>query len=491
MNSRAEGEVTKAASKAALELSPGYRPREPLPAGERSARLVIPKALSPNRLGNWLFIRGRRGTISAVFAVGMTSFFGMVGLGTEVGSWYLGKRHGQNAADGAAMAGALMLNALGATCSPSAPSSITTAATSEAANNGISSGVTVNCPPLSGNYKGNASAVEVIIAQSPTPVLAALFVSSVSIGNRAVAQVQANGRACILGINHANADGTDLISGSAYVDAPDCALVANGTDSQAIDVQDSGATVKAYSLISSGGCSGCTGSNVTLTRAYQAYQPPTPDPFAAIQQLALPTFSGANCASSPVPYETAGQAFCNGTLKVNNGSKIPVNLTPGTYFFYNSSLDMEGGTLECTTCTPGGAGVTLIFTGSSAANIGTIKITGNATVNLNAPYTNAYNSAFNGVLLYMDARALESSGCGNAPAIINGSVGSVFTGALYLPSVNICYSGNMTSGQTLATNCFAVVANDIHFTGNSGLSVDGCPQDGVPYPQTQGAVMTE
>ena len=59
------------------------------------------------RLG-WLpaLLADRRGVTAFTFAVTFLVFLGMVGLATEVGSWYVGWIQAQNAADAAALAGA-------------------------------------------------------------------------------------------------------------------------------------------------------------------------------------------------------------------------------------------------------------------------------------------------------------------------------------------------------------------------------------------------
>jgi hypothetical protein len=55
-------------------------------------------------------IRDRQGATMVVFALAGTAVIGMVGLGTEGGSWYLSRRDAQNAADAAAYAGAARLS---------------------------------------------------------------------------------------------------------------------------------------------------------------------------------------------------------------------------------------------------------------------------------------------------------------------------------------------------------------------------------------------
>jgi Flp pilus assembly protein TadG len=445
-----------------------------------------------------LAVRDRRGALAMTLVISMPTLIGLIGLGTEVGGWYVGKRHGQNAADGAAMAGALML--AGGSNSAAAK----TAAREEATNNGFTTGgavtVTANNP-----YSGNNSAVEVIIAQTQNPVFGGLFISGMTIRNRAVAKATGSGFACSLAVTNAGGPGDVSLQGSTSISMPNCDIAADGTDPSAISIQGS-ASLTAYTLTSSGGCSGCSGAGATLSRPASAYQPPTPDPYLPIQSITMPTFSGSSCLSLPTvsgtvsltPWDTNGhKAYCgsgggsNRTLTVSNGNTL--NFAPGTYFFYNASLSFQGGTIQCPTCAAGGAGVTIIMTGSPANQIGSININGNATVTLNAPYTNSYNSAFNGVLFYTDYRAQPNngSGCGSAPVSINGGANSVFTGAMYFPSVNACFAGNMTAGGASASTCSVLVAGSITFTGNSAMNVSGCNADGVSVPTPQTVALVE
>src|SRR5260221_10471598 len=52
-------------------------------------------------------LRDRRGVSTLMFAAASALFLGVAGFGMEVSAWYLERRHGQNAADAAAIAGVL------------------------------------------------------------------------------------------------------------------------------------------------------------------------------------------------------------------------------------------------------------------------------------------------------------------------------------------------------------------------------------------------
>src|SRR5215207_10107209 len=128
-------------------------------------------------------IKSERGQALIIFALAAIGLFGIVGLAIDGSAKFSDNRHAQNAADTAALAGALAkANALmdpsnsttPAECPPPIgvlPSDVCaeviTAALNLADENGYdnstSKQVDVYSPPISGYYTGNASYVQVII----------------------------------------------------------------------------------------------------------------------------------------------------------------------------------------------------------------------------------------------------------------------------------------------------------------------------------------
>src|SRR5579864_5872726 len=158
-------------------------------------------------------VRDRRGVTSLFVAVSMTTLVGLIGMGTEVGGWYLEKRHGQNAADAAAWAGAAML-AYGQSFSAAK-----TAATNEATKNGFTKGgnITVTVNP----YQNNNSAVEVIVSQTQPTLLAGAFIPTVTVNNRAaVGPGASGGNNCVLALG----SGGLQMGGNSTDTAPACGL---------------------------------------------------------------------------------------------------------------------------------------------------------------------------------------------------------------------------------------------------------------------------
>jgi Flp pilus assembly protein TadG len=445
-----------------------------------------------SRLGAAL--RDRRGATAVVFALAGTAVIGMVGLGTEGGTWYLTRRDAQNAADTAAYAGAVRLTssqtALALTLA-SARTQAIAAATDTATQNSFTTGtssttVTVNTPPVAPSaYAGNSTAVQVIIQRTRPRLLSGLFLSTdpVIIAS-GVASVLSQGPACMLAGVPSGGSGLS-IGGSASVNAGSCILGSNSTASNGINIFGS-ATVSAGSLNSAGGCSGC--ASATLATPYTAYGPPTTNPFAYLD---------TKLATTPMPstcYTVAGLNNGNGSISVNplalspqanksicafhaSGNGQVIHFTPGTYYFYNTNFTIDGGvTVDCLLCV-GGKGVTLVFSGSPASKIGGPVIAANANVTLTAPSKNFGDNpatatlyddrAYDGILFFRDPNATSNSG--NAQVSISGGANTVLTGGMYFPNSNITYQGNSTTSQ-----CSVVVAGGITLTGNTGVNVSNC-----------------
>jgi Flp pilus assembly protein TadG len=441
----------------------------------------------PSRIRSAL--RDRRGATAVLFGIAATAVLGIVGLGTEGGTWYLTRRNAQNAADAAAYAGAVRLSFTQADLGISLANAQTqarAAAVDTATQNNFTTGtsgttVTAVTPPVAPSaFAGNVTAVQVTVQRTRPRLLSGLFLASDPvIIARGVASLLSEGPACLL----AQSGGLS-IGGNASVNAGWCTLASNDTASDGIKIFGS-ASVTAGSLTSAGGCSGC--ASATLTTPYSAYAPPTTNPLAYLDSKVLPTFSSSTCYSvtglnnsngqisvspltlSPQP----GKAIC--ALHATSNSQV-IHFTPGTYYFYDTNFTIDGGTVDCPTCT-GGAGVTLVFTGSPASKIGGPVIAANATVTLTAPSKNFGDNPataaahddrdYDGILFFRDPRATSNSG--NAQVKINGGANTVLTGAMYFPNSSISYSGNSSTSQ-----CSILVAGTISLTGNTGVNVSNC-----------------
>src|SRR3954453_20272875 len=136
---------------------------------------------------SWKRLRGdRRGATAVLFGISAVVVVGMVGLGTEGGSWYVTRRDAQNAADTAAYAGAARLSLaqsiLGLNLTQGRAQATTTAqdaATRDDFTTGASStAVTVDSPPATGANTANLTAVQVTVSRTRPRLISGLFLGA-------------------------------------------------------------------------------------------------------------------------------------------------------------------------------------------------------------------------------------------------------------------------------------------------------------------------
>jgi hypothetical protein len=424
-----------------------------------------------------------------MFVASASGFLGMAGFGMEVSTWYLELRHGQNAADAAAIAGVLQL-----TQSSSDYTGAHTAGSNVATDNGYTSGsnnATVTIEPgtysggsfsaASGSCSPSCNAVRATINRAEPRSFSALILGrgSTNVREVATAVLGAVGPACSLALG-----GGLGFSGSASVTGTNCSLASNKSGSQSISFNGAGAnkTQANAILVGAGGCTQSGSGSPCTQPGNLMYQPPTLDPYQALQtdSSAIPSAVNAtNCKSSTTatsPYVISSRVFCVGSDLVVNNSSGTVTLTPGTYFFYNSSIKTSGGSLTC-------AGCTIIFTGT-ATKLGQLSING-GTVNMSAAFTSAYaDTNYNGILFYMDARYAEqkAQSCGSVQVSIQGSPTITLNGGMYFPNASVCVTGNAFS---TSESCLSLVAWSVYYNGNATENLSGCSNTGTKTAQVR------
>ena len=466
---------------------------------------------------------GKAGISTVFFAVSATALLTMGALATEVGVWYMSLRTSRNAADAGAMAAATVHARIGETPALRAGAQVAEA-------NGYahgSNGTTVTVTRLNdGTYANTTGIYEVVITRSQFAALTRLVTNiTPTVRVRAVAGTLNEGDACVLalGVSNGSITSTGLdLSGNATLDAPTCVFASNKPGSDSIEVIGGASDINLLSLQAAGGCSNCGNSNVTLTSPYRTNSPPVRDPYASLQGFNQPTsrtgsgsnqqiacFNDANTGdffttgsgrhavttnprtvtpTTRVSGRDLPTAFCGGpsdsttaTWNVNNNESLV--FTPGVYYFFNSSLAVNGtGSVTCPTCTATN-GVTLVFTGASGERVGTMTVNGSATFQLSAGSTQVNpldtSESYAGVLVYRDDLATcngTGSGCGGSwsRTDINGNERSFFNGAVYMPTTDIQFTGNATVGST---TCNVIIGNSVSFGGNVGY--EGCSAIGT------------
>lgn len=383
-------------------------------------------------------IRDESGQALIIVALSMTCLLGFVAMATDVGALLHDRRELQVAADSAAIAGALSYNYGGAT----------TAADKASANNGFTNGkngvnITVNTPPLQGEYAGAKGYVEIIIQQSEQTTFMGLFGhGKMTVGARAVAgATHTPGAGCIYTIG---ATGSDfLVNGNANIQSPQCGLEDDSSSSNALLVNGN-ITMDMGSIGVVGGYS--KNGNITVTPTPVTGIIPYSDPLSYLPGYTC-TASSCTSGSTTIP--------CVADPNINS-PKNPVNLAPGCYdgltLNGNYTLNMNGtyvinggnGFLANGNGTISGTGVTIYM-----AN-GGVTVNGNTALNLAAPTSGTYN----GILF-------AQSSTNSSPATINGNASTNIQGIMYFPDANLTINGN--SSTTMYTD---FISQSLTLNGN-------------------------
>jgi hypothetical protein len=331
----------------------------------------------------------------------------------------------QTAADSAAIAGAIQ--------EAYASSGVTSAARAASAANGfthdgVSTNVTVNVPPATGNYTLNASAVEVIVEKTQPSFFSQFFGrSSQNVSARAVAIPSNANAACIIALDTV---GPSITFNGATISMPTCGIMSNGKL-----LWHQGSVDAAYIGV------GTALANDTInSTAFPHAQPmeavPVEDPCPTLPGCAYlkanPPTTGT-CMSQttfngPVIALAAGR-YCNQVL-LNNPTAVTFNA--GVYDFENGMTLNGGGTPTFT-----GTNVTFYIKG------GNWILNGSPSVNLSAPTSG--NTA--GILIFQPSANTTQFhiNSGSSPGTGN------YNGVLYFPSTEMIIDGKYVNwGLTIA-----------------------------------------
>lgn len=401
----------------------------------------------PSRLcgvcGSWA--RDQRGSISVLTALSLTILVGFAGLAVDVSLWLRAKNDVQGAADAAA-------NSVAAAAAVGNPSGrIAAEANAAAAANGFQSGIngvtiTVNNPPGSGSYSGNANAYEVIISAPQQLYLASALpgVTAPTVRGRAVALLNKTtiGPTCILGLSPLPSNVDVTFNGNTSVVANACDVDADSPSSNSINT-NGGGTVHAANVRTAGGVSG---GNIFVTGQIYTHTSSIADPYAGRTLPSTPSFSSPNNWSGTIHNPNGVMAF-NGDVSVSGNT----TLDPGIYIISNGSLSMQAQNSLT------GTGVTIILTSPSpSSDNGTFSFTGQGALNITAPSTGPTA----GIALWADSRLPN-----NQDKFAGGSTGNI-VGAIYLPSHDVKYAGNSST----TSKCMQLIAFNIVFTGTSSFN---------------------
>jgi Flp pilus assembly protein TadG len=394
------------------------------------------------------FIRDERGQASILIGMCIASLCGMAALSVDVGMLFRAKRVTQNAADAAAIAGAMEMPY----------NDWNTAAKAASAQNGMTDGVN----GVTVAVTNASSKIQVVVTRSaPTYFMKAFHLNSMNVSARAVAAL-GPGSGCIFTLNQS---GVDVgLSGQGSLSMPDCGVVIDSSSAKGLSLTG-GATISAKYIGIVGNYSDSSNSPNSMVPMPVTGITPVPNPLGFV---APPTFSYSSCVADPHPNPsgsqtvTVGPSVPGGTVCYNgltvSGSGT-VNFTPGTYVINGGFSSSGSATIQETvtslptttqpTIGPCPCGETFYL----APPNGALSITGSGAVNLSAPTTGAYN----GILFYQDPNDTNSMK-------FAGSSGSTIAGVVYAPSASLSLSG--ASGAVFYMN---MVVNTLSISGNNTL----------------------
>jgi hypothetical protein len=435
-------------------------------------------------------LRCRRGSAAFATVVALVPLIGVIALGGEAGSWYVTKQHAQNAADSAAMSGALTIaiqNVAVSTISDSQTydyrgkefaaqnafcnAGDTSYPGSQCVTNlptGISQTVqidrgTYDAASKSWTTAASGQFVRATVSQQQRAYLAAVLgLSTVNIGAQAIAQVIDNPKdLCVLGLGRSPSSQSPLtLSGGGTFSGNGCGLMSNDTVKYASTPTFNGPGWAVDAV------NGCKAGNCDPGVPYNYNMLPATNPLQVLDTESFNTRTGntkpcsGNCGTVTLNPNSTG---AYGNLTVTTGDNVTFN--PGTYFFYNAAIKINGGTVT-------GTNVNIVLLGDSS-----LSITG-GTVNLSANMNNTQYPDLSGVLI--DDQAPNKS---NNAVNINGNGTVALGGAMYFPNVDVTWNGTSANTTAGATTCAEVIANTLDLGGNAYISTQNCVPSTIGHPQ--------
>jgi len=377
--------------------------------------------------------RSESGQALVLLALSFIVLLAFAGLAIDGGILYTERRRAQNAADAAAMAGALgILNEWDPVV----------AAYARAADNGYDNDqadnwVEVYRPPIEGPNAGDWNYIMVRIRGTVTPVFAH-FVYDGALENTVTAMARAkpptsapllDGQALVglaphgcsvvwsHGSNMSSIEGSGIFVNS---DDPDCALVANGGNQLMV----TGGEIRVV-----GGWE--IGNNSTIS----------PTPLSGALPVRAPQIEPPTCSQDAV--------VDNATFTVSPGNVSSLDfmngdwtLEPGIYCVTNG-FRINGGSVT---------GTDVMFYVESGA----VSWSGSATIRLDAPDS----GEFAGMLVYQDEANTDRM-------TVNGGSGSSFTGTIFVPGAEIQVNG--TGGADGFHS--QLIGNKVDLSGTADLRV--------------------
>jgi len=395
------------------------------------------------------FARDEGGQAVVLFAALALGLISMIGLAIDAGLLYSARRAAQDAADAAAIAGAIVMRQEGDL------EDIVAAARDDAARNGYSgSDVTIEYPPLTGAHAGNILYIRVTLA---THARGAILPGPREITVSAVGTIDTTAPPPAIwasGGRRKNDPALEAAQGSTISVTGSDVVIASKSKAAAKVDRDSTVTVASPNeILVVGGTSGDG-----FTPAPQKVGKVEPDPFAGFPKPSVDGLPVQACCDTVL----RPGVYPDGLTKLPHGT---VTMQPGIYILKGRGLDVG----DHTTLT--GAGVFIYLTDKDypfakkqdkQRQCGDVNISGE--IHLTAPTSGPYQ----GMTLYEDPR------CKNMQIELKKSTALDITGAIYLPTAALVVN------DTALTLTSAVVVQSITAEHGASVSVQLDPLRAAP-----------
>ncbi|MGH7210152.1 MAG: pilus assembly protein TadG-related protein, partial [Acetobacteraceae bacterium] len=240
--------------------------------------------------------RDRSGAIALTAALLSTVLLGFAALAIDVSSWESTKGRMQGTADEAALSAGVAFQA---------GQNLTLEAHAIAAGAGFVNGqsgavVTVNQPPLSGNYTADKTAIEVVISEPATATFSQLFLQSPPTVSARAVVAQTGAGACVIVL--ATSGSSVTMSGSGKFTLSNCDYY-NDSSSSSDTLLSGNSGISAQDVYLAGNWLGSGDSGVTAANTFKTDAPAIPDPYAGRVE---PSYSGCDKSNVVV---TSSQTF--------------------------------------------------------------------------------------------------------------------------------------------------------------------------------------
>jgi hypothetical protein len=416
--------------------------------------------------------KSEQGQAIVLLVLLITGLVAIAGLAIDGGRLYSARRNAQNAADNAALAGALAMcsNTNGGTAA------LASASTNGFNNNGTTNTVDINVPPATGPNAGDSDYIEVIIDSSETGTISRLvFTGQLAYRARAVGHcIEGNtpagdGYAMIVlhtegGSGFSNAydrytlkskfGGLLRVNGNTYVDSasPDAYAYYGSGSSCGTPISNYGVKASYASVV--GGTyihSGCSSAYLTATPVTGVE--PMGDPLAA---LVPPSNPAGTCTTYSLTSGSANLSpgeYCS--ITVSNSAQL--TLTPGQYYVSGNILVQDSARLTVNN--------SLIY-----QSAGRITFQENAIVTMSSPTSGVYD----GLALWMDG---HNAGAGDDDcdlAVYDNAKFTVNGGTLYLAEQFMCVYNRSSANLAQVTQNGAQMIVDKLWVGCNYNVFDGC-----------------